>query len=108
MQNFGLPKQKVVKMNVSIHESPALPPWATVMMMLKDARMGQETIRQRFPVASGLLVEQQCQQVVDVVLALVLALPLVAFFGFQVEVGLASNPVISRAMVVVDQTRLGS
>ena len=70
--------------------------------------MGQETIRQRFPVASGLLDEQQCQQVVEVVLASVLALPLVAFFGFQVEVGLASNPVISRAMVVVDQTRLGS
>ena len=107
MQNFELPKQKVVKMIFSIHESPALPPWATVMMM-KDARMGQETIRQRFPVASGLLVEQQCQQVVEVVLAFVLALPLVAFFGFQVEVGLASNPVISRAIVVVDQARLGS
>ena len=58
--------------------------------------------------ASGLFVEQLCQQVVEVVLASALALPLVAFFGFQVEVGLASNPAISRAVVVVDQTRLGS
>ena len=77
-------------------------------MMMKDARMGQETIRQRFPVASGLLVEQLCQQVVEVVLAYALALPFVAFFGFQVDVGLASNPMISRAMIVVYQTRLGS
>ena len=58
--------------------------------------------------ALGLLDEQQFQQVVEVVLASVLALPLVAFFGFQVEVGLASNPAISRAVAVVDQTRLGS
>ena len=56
------------KDDFSIHESPALSPWATVMMM-KDAWMGQETIRQRFPVASGLFVEQLCQQVVAVVLA---------------------------------------
>ena len=39
LQNFGLPKQKVVKMNFSIHESPALSPWATAMAM-KDAWMG--------------------------------------------------------------------
>ena len=77
-------------------------------MMMKDARMGQETIRQRFPVASGLLVEQLYQRVVEVVLAYVLALPFVAFCGFQVEVSSASNPVISRVMIVVYQTRLGS
>ena len=70
--------------------------------------MRQESIRQRFPAAFGLLDEQQHQQVVNEELDHELALLRVAYSDFVVKVSSVLNQAKGRAMNVVDQTHLGS
>ena len=70
--------------------------------------MRQESIRQRFPTASGLLDEQHQKQMVKEELDHELALLHVAYSDFVVKVSSVSNQAKGRAMNVVDQTRSGS